>query len=66
MESETCELWQRDTKEKQSLQIEELADKVVPLLETMQTNLFKQNKERREVHTYKVDSRDEFKIKIKE
>ncbi len=66
IESGTCEFWQRDTKEKISITIEELADKIVPTLETMQSRLLTNNIKRMEEHTYIADSRDEFKKKIKQ
>jgi len=66
LEAGTCELYQRDTQEKVTLKIGELADKIVPILESMQDNLLKKNIKRREERSYSVNSRDEFKEKVKE
>lgn len=58
------ELYRRDTGEKESVNVKDASEKIVPLLEEIQKNLFEKNKKFREDNTYYVDTYEEFKEKI--
>jgi prolyl-tRNA synthetase len=58
-----AEVARRDTKEKSSVGLENLADHIVQLLDDIQTNMFQRALNFRTEHTVKVDSWDEF-VKI--
>jgi prolyl-tRNA synthetase len=51
----------RDTREKQSLPMADLATRLRELLDEIQLNLFERAKNFRETHTHRVSSYDEFK-----
>ncbi len=61
MENGTVEVARRDTKEKEILQQDDIANKVEHLLENIQSNLFQKAIDFREEMTHKADSWDEFK-----
>ena len=60
IENGVIEVARRDTKEKQSLPLEGIADHVEKLLEDIQNNLFNKAKAFRDNNTFKVDSWEEF------
>lgn len=61
LENGTVELARRDTKEKQTVQFEDLATLIPQLLEEIQTSIFNKAKAYREEHTTTVDSYEEMK-----
>lgn len=61
LENGQIELARRDTKTKESMPIEGIADKVVALLDEIQEALFNKALDFRTAHTTTVDSYDEFK-----
>ncbi len=64
LENGTVEVARRDTLEKETLHMENLAAKIENLLEKIQDNIFQKALSFRESHTYSVDSWEEFKEKI--
>ncbi len=66
LEKGQVEVARRDTKEKNFVPIESIADHVEQLLEDIQNNLFNRAKQFREDHTTKVDTFDEFKAVLNE
>ncbi len=66
MENGTVEVARRDTLEKESLQVTDIADKVEHLLEAIQDNLYQKALAMREHLTRAVDSYAEFKEAIEE
>jgi len=64
MENGTVEVARRDTLEKETLHMENLATKIENLLEKIQDNIFQKALSFRESHTYSVDTWEEFKEKI--
>jgi prolyl-tRNA synthetase len=61
LQNQTVEVARRDTKEKAVYAIAGLADRVVSLLDEIQTNIYQKALRFREEHTTKVDSYEEFK-----
>lgn len=61
MENGTVEVARRDTKEKETLQQQDIASKIEHLLENIQNNLFQKAIDFREKLTHKADSWAEFK-----
>ena len=61
MENGTVEVARRDTKEKEILQQQDIANKIEHLLENIQNNLFQKAVDFRENLTHTADSWDEFK-----
>ena len=66
MENGTVEVARRDTLEKETLQVTDLADKVQHLLEAIQNNLYQKALAMRDAKTRAVDSYAEFKEVIDE
>ncbi len=66
LENGTVEVARRDTLEKEVLQAENLGVKIENLLTQIQSNLYQKALSFRENNTFKVDSWDEFKVKIEE
>ncbi len=66
LESGTVEVARRDTKEKETLQQTDIANKIEHLLENIQLNLFRKAQNFREQMIHHVDSYDEFKKVLKE
>ncbi|PMD96511.1 proline--tRNA ligase [Siphonobacter sp. BAB-5405] len=64
LENGTTELARRDTKEKQIVSIEGVADTIQSLLEEIQTNIYQKALKFREENTFKVDTWEEFQEKI--
>ncbi|HAI84373.1 MAG TPA: proline--tRNA ligase, partial [Chitinophagaceae bacterium] len=60
LENGVAEVARRDTKEKQSMPLETLADSIESLLETIQQNLFNRAKAYRDAHITPVDTWDDF------
>ena len=61
MENGTVEVARRDTKEKETLQQNDIATKIENLLTNIQTNLYQKALDYRENMTHKADTWDEFK-----
>jgi len=61
LENGSVEVARRDTKEKETLQQKDLANKIEHLLENIQNNLFQKAKDYREEMTYKANTWDEFR-----
>lgn len=66
MENGTVEVARRDTLEKETLQVTDLADKVKHLLDAIQDNLYQKALAMREAKTRAVDTYAEFKEAIEE
>ncbi|PQA58610.1 proline--tRNA ligase [Siphonobacter curvatus] len=64
LENGTTELARRDTKEKQIVPIEGVADTIQALLEQIQTNIYQKALKFQEENTFKVDTWAEFQEKI--
>jgi len=64
LENGNVEIYRRDTKEKLSMSVEQLAWSIDIMLLDIQKSLFEKNKSFRETNTYKVDSYQDFKEKI--
>jgi len=60
LENNQVEIARRDTKEKTTVSMDGLTNKVSGLLEEIQTNLFERSKKYRDEHITKVDTWDEF------
>ena len=65
LENNTVEVARRDTLEKEVLQMENIAEKTEHLLESIQQNIYQKALDFREENTFKVDTWDEFKERIK-
>lgn len=61
----TIEVARRDTLEKETLQIEGIANKIEHLLEQIQINIYQKAYDFREQNTFVVDDWDKFKEKVK-
>lgn len=61
LENNTVEVARRDTKEKQSMNLEGLEEKIVSLLDGIQENIYRKSYDFRQQNTYKVDTYTEFK-----
>lgn len=61
LENNTVELARRDTKEKESISADTVVDKVLSLMEEIQSNLYQKALKHREEFTTKVSNFDEFK-----
>lgn len=66
LENGTVELARRDTKEKSSVNLEEVTDIIPDLLKDIQKNIFARAKDFRNANTHKADSYEEFKKILKE
>jgi prolyl-tRNA synthetase len=64
LENGTVEVARRDTKEKSVYDIDGIADKIEALLVDIQQNLYNKAKAFREGNTFKVDTFEEFKVKV--
>lgn len=64
LQNGTVEVARRDTREKMSMSLEGIEDKVIGLLEEIQQNLFNKARDYRESNSFKVDSYDEFKKQL--
>jgi len=64
LENNQVELFRRDTKEKTSVSLDNLAETIEKLLEDIQKNLYQRALERRNAHIQKVDTYAEFKEKL--
>ncbi len=64
LENGTVEIARRDTKEKQSVNLENVVETVVGLLDDIQTNIYQRAVKFREENTFKVETWDEFKAQI--
>lgn len=61
LENGTAEIARRDTKEKKTIRLDELASTIPPLLEEIQRNIYERSKKFRDEKTTEVNSFDEFK-----
>ena len=61
LENNTAEIARRDTKEKISISIDDIPEKIQALLAEIQDNIYKKAQGYRENHTSKVDSYSDFK-----
>nr|WP_298791135.1 proline--tRNA ligase [uncultured Allomuricauda sp.] len=66
LENGTYEVARRDTLQKESVQAEEIVNKITLLLEEIQKNVYQKAFDYREAHITEVDSYDEFKRIIEE
>ncbi len=66
LENGTIEVARRDTLEKETLQITDIAEKIENLLIQIQDNIFQKALSFRDENTFTVDTWDEFTIKIKQ
>jgi len=64
LENGTIEVARRDTLEKETLAIQDIAHKIENLLENIQNNIFQKALSFRDDNTFNVDSWDEFKDRI--
>ncbi|WP_375578396.1 proline--tRNA ligase [Marivirga tractuosa] len=64
LENGTVELARRDTKEKQTVNIEGIESVIEDTLELIQQNIYKKAKDYRTANTYKVDTYEEFKTQL--
>ncbi|MGM0581078.1 MAG: proline--tRNA ligase [Bacteroidota bacterium] len=64
LENGTVELARRDTKEKQTVNIEGIESVIEDTLELIQENIYKKAKDYRTENTYKVDTYEEFKKQL--
>ncbi|TMI85759.1 MAG: proline--tRNA ligase [Bacteroidetes bacterium] len=66
LQNNVAEVVRRDTKEKQSISLDELASHVVKLLGNIQNDMFNKAKSYRDAHTTRVDSWDDFEKTLDE
>ncbi len=66
LEAGTVEIFRRDTHEKQTIQLQGIADVIAKLLEDIQQNIFKKALDLRNQKTYICDSYDDFKQRIED
>ena len=66
LEEGTIEVMRRDTLEKESRQIEGIAEYVEKLLDEIQDNIFKKALDFRNSHIYECDNYEEFKERVKD
>jgi prolyl-tRNA synthetase len=64
LENGTVELARRDTKEKQTVNIEGIESIIEDTLELIQQNIYKKAKDFRTENTYKIDTYEEFKSQL--
>lgn len=65
LENGTIEVARRDTLEKEVLQMEDIDEKIEHLLEKIQENIFQKAFDFRDENTFTVDTREEFKARVK-
>ena len=66
LQNNVAEVVRRDTKEKQSISLDGLADQVMRLLDDIQNDMFNKAKSYRDAHITRVDSWDEFEKTLDE
>ena len=66
LENGTIEVMRRDTLEKETVQLEGIADYVEKLLDEIQDNIFEKARKYRDERVYECDNYEEFKERIKE
>jgi prolyl-tRNA synthetase len=64
LENGTVEIARRDTREKQTVPLDGLADRIATLLDDIQANIYQKALEFREENTHRVDSWDQFQEQI--
>jgi prolyl-tRNA synthetase len=64
LENNTVEVARRDTLEKETLQMEDIGEKVAHLLEKIQDNIYQKALDYRDENSFQADSWDEFKERI--
>lgn len=65
LENGTVEVMRRDTLEKETRQLEGIADYVRTLLDDIQQNIYQKAKAYRDAHIYECDNYDDFKTRVK-
>ena len=65
LENNTIEIMRRDTLEKESVSFDGIVDRVVGLLDDMQTNIFEKARKFRDEHIFECDNYEEFKERVK-
>ncbi|MCI6619359.1 MAG: proline--tRNA ligase [Prevotella sp.] len=66
LENNTIEIMRRDTLEKESVSFDGIVDRVVGLLDAMQTNIFEKARKFRDEHIFECDNYEEFKERVKD
>ena len=66
LENGTIEVMRRDTLEKETRQLEGIAQYVEQLLEDIQKNIFEKARKYRDAHIYECENYEEFKEKVKD
>ena len=66
LENGTIEVARRDTLEKETLQMADIAEKIIHLLEKIQDNIYQKASTFRDDNTFYVDSWEDFREKIKQ
>ena len=66
LENGTIEVMRRDTLEKETVQLEGIADYVEKLLDEIHDNIFEKARKYRDERVYECDNYEEFKERIKE
>ncbi len=66
LENGTVEVARRDTLEKEVLHMEDIADKIEHLLEKIQNNIFQKAYSFREENTFRIDSWENFKVRVEQ
>jgi prolyl-tRNA synthetase len=64
LENNTVEVARRDTLEKETLQVEDIGEKVAHLLEKIQDNIYQKALDHRDENSFKADSWEEFREMI--
>ncbi|MCI6550258.1 MAG: proline--tRNA ligase [Prevotella sp.] len=65
LENNTIEIMRRDTLEKESVSFDGIVDRVIGLLDDMQTNIFEKARKFRDEHIFECDNYEEFKERVK-
>ena len=65
LENNTIEIMRRDTLEKESVSFDGIVDRVVGLLDDIQTNIFEKARKFRDEHIFECDNYEEFKERVK-
>ena len=66
LESNTVEIMRRDTLEKETVSLDEIAEHIIQLLDQIQDNIFEKARKYRDERVYECENYEEFKEKVKE
>ena len=66
LESNTVEIMRRDTLEKETVSLNEIAEHIIQLLDNIQNNIFEKARTYRDERVYECENYEEFKEKVKE